>query len=972
MESGPISGWRVETKLGEGGTSKVYAAWTPEGEKVAVKVLSDPGQRPLLEHEAKLLVRLRHPAIAPVLGYAKDSGHIFGQDRGPCFWMEYVEGEDLLSAAGRSRDPGKIQNWLCEALEALDFLHSQGVLHGDLSPGNLRVDSKGGLRLIDFGTASLAGSNAASRAATVLYLAPERIGGKNGPACDLFSLGTLFYEALAGVHPRAGCRSLSEMVRKPARSVLDVRPDLATSHALLARAVDRMILADPAARFSEAREVLEALRGGRPEPSRVPAFHPVWMFGASEALETVGRAVETIGKRSRFFALHGVTGVGKKRFLREIGFQCALAGRTVREILPGRFKKGVEELPGASGAVFFRSLEDVPAGDLAGLLRVTRKSAPDKDVLVIWEWNDDGLKEDARRVLEGFASHPDIEEVLLRNLSEADARELVLSALPGAPAAEAEKTAATLHRMTGGNPLMLLESLRLDSAPSDFHAVLKIRIRESTALERRLLELLAAAPGPVEADPLFQALGGDALDAVVALDRLSSRGLVALEADTGRYRLGMAGLREAVLEDLPGDDQLDRHRDWWRALSGEGEASPARLHHALALGDADFAARSAHGVVERLWRSKRCEEALKLADGALSLVRRIPDDVETSRLLRLKVNLLNELGRFGETLPLCEEIRGLAAADEPAALKTVKYWLITGLGHQNLGDHGEAEKRFRRCLEECGRLGDQVPRTYAMRCHSLIGMEALRRDDLREAGRQFAEGLAFEEFRGWRRAEICRNLAVVRHAEGDVENALNLLEEARRLYADEANGEGVYATWLQEGNLALERGDFEACARAYAEAEAVAAAREDDLFLASVWNNEGILERHRGDLARSLDRLQKALEVFRPLGNWGDLAESLKQNAITEVQVGRFESAERRLAEIRALVARLPQAAEKAREVEEALREFRGGEGLPEADAAAKARLRALYDRLPKALQVSFEDRFDFKKWIRHQGKDAP
>jgi hypothetical protein len=156
------------------------------------------------------------------------------------------------------------------------------------------------------------------------------------------------------------------------------------------------------------------------------------------------------GKR-RLFALHGVTGVGKKRFLREIGFQCALAGRTVREIPPGRFKKGVEELPGAGGAVFFRSLENVPAGDLAGLLRVTRKSAPEKDALVIWEWNDDGLKEGSRRVLEGFSSHPDIEEVPLRNLSEADARELVLSALPGAPAAEAEKTA---RLFTGqGNPL---------------------------------------------------------------------------------------------------------------------------------------------------------------------------------------------------------------------------------------------------------------------------------------------------------------------------------------------------------------------------------------------------------------------------------------------------------------------------------------------------------------------------------------
>jgi tetratricopeptide (TPR) repeat protein len=877
--------------------------------------------------------------------------------------MEFVEGDDLIAAAERiGRDPENLKVWLFQALEALAYLHSQDVLHGDLSPGNLRVTGGRTLKIIDFGMASFGREASVGRAATLFYLAPERVAGRNGPACDLFSLGTLFYEALAGVHPRAGCRSLSEMVRKPARPLQDARADLAANQSLLARTIDRMILADPAARFSTAEEVLETLRGGRPEAPRAPVFHPARMFGAEHVQEAVGRAVETMGERSRLFALHGATGVGKKRFLREIGFQCALTGRPVLEIPPGQFKKAVEELSGARGAVFFRSLESVPMADLASLVRVSRKVLPEKGALVIWEWNEDGLKEDARRVLENFAAHPDVEEARLGNLSEPDTRELVLSAVPGASPEKAAKMAASLHRLTGGNPLMLLESLHLDSAPAEFQGVLKARLREATVLERRLLELLATASGPAEVDPLFQALGGDALEAVVSLDRLSARGLVALEADTGRYRLAIAGLGEAVLDGMTREERLARHRAWFEALH---ETGPERLHHALALGDASFAARWAHPVAEKLRLSRHPQEALRFADAAIALVRAIPDDVETSKLLRLKVNLLNELGRFGETLGLCEEIRTLAAADEPRALKTVKYWLITGLGHQNLGRHDEAEKRFRRCLEECERLGDEVPLTYGMRCRSLIGMEALRRGDLQEAASQFGAGLAYEEFRGWRRAEICRNLAVVRHKEGDAAGAAALLEEARRLYAEEANEEGVYAAWLQDGNLSLERENFGASARAYAEAESIAAARKDDLLLASVWNNQGILERRRGELARSLDRLQRALAVFRPLGNWIDLAESLKQNAITESMVGRFGEAESKIGEIRRLADRLPQADSKAQEAEAVLRECRDGTGAPEETAeAARSRLQSLYARLPKPLQVSFEDRHDYKRWM--------
>jgi len=965
--------WHLEHALGEGSTGQVWLAKSPEGTRVAVKLLPSRELFSVWEHEVGLLMRMRHPAIASILGCVRDSSEIFGKDSGPCFWMEYVAGDDLLTAAQRyDRDPVLLKDWLVQGLQALAYLHSQNVLHGDLSPGNLRIADQG-LKLIDFGTASLSGSNRASRAATLLYLAPERISGKNSPACDLFSLGTLFYEALSGVHPRAGCRSLSEMVRKPALPLSEVRADLAKSDPVLARTIDRMILTDPSQRFSDAGEVLESLSGRSPDTRSSRVFHPITMFGTTTLIEKITEALEGLESRSRLFVLHGATGVGKKRFLRETGFQCALAGHAVKEWEASRFRQGIESLTASKGAHFFRSLEDVPASDLSLLLKVDRKRIPSAGVMIVWEWNDDGVNAESRRILEIIAARPDVTELKLENLTADDTRDLVRAALSGSKEAEIDELAARLYRSTGGNPRLLLERLQSPSAV-DFRDVLRGRLKELSDLERNVLQFLATASGPVEADALFRVVGGEVLETVLALDRLSGRGLVALETENGRYRLGISGLKEAVLENLSEAQSVALHRAWWESFAPGGEGNQERLHHALALGDARYVADWAHPVIESLWKQRKAEAALSLTDKALPIVKNIPNEVEVSKLLRMKVNLLNELGRYAETLALCEEILRMRAADEPFELKTVKYWLITGLGNQNVGRPEEAERRFRKCLEECDRFEPKVPRSYAMRCHSLIGMEALRRGDLTEARAQFEAGLSFSDYRGWRRAEICRNLAAVTHQEKDTAGALALLAEARALYAEESNREGVYATWLQEGNLGLEREDFASAAKAYAEAEAIAKSLGDDLLLASVWNNQGILERRRGDLAASLESLQKALAVFRPLGNWVDLAESLKQNALTEISVGRFEEADAKIAEIRNLASRLSQAKEKADEAQEMLLYYRDGMGLKAADESAKQALLSVYARLPKALKIRFEERFDYKKWILNQssqGKDG-
>src|SRR5262249_26863686 len=155
-------------------------------------LLSAEADTKLLEREAELLMRLKHAGLAGIRGYLKNSSEIFGQDRGPCFWMEFVDGPDLVAAARAATEARDrtVLRWFVQSLEALDYLHRENGVHGGLTSQNLRIGADGNLKLIDFGFASI-GRAEIPPDGTLLYMAPERFQGLKDEAGDLFSLGTV-------------------------------------------------------------------------------------------------------------------------------------------------------------------------------------------------------------------------------------------------------------------------------------------------------------------------------------------------------------------------------------------------------------------------------------------------------------------------------------------------------------------------------------------------------------------------------------------------------------------------------------------------------------------------------------------------------------------------------------------------------------------------------------------------------------
>ncbi len=1010
-----MDGWQVIKKLGEGGSGAVYLVRTPEGKAVALKILtvSQSHQRSLFEKEASLLMRLRHPAIASVLGFLADSREIFGDNRGPCFWMELVEGQDLFKAASEASDR-QIFEWFGQALEALRYLHAQGVLHGDLSPGNVRIDAVGRLKLLDFGFASVMGADGGPRAGTVLYLAPERISGRATPASDLFSLGTLFYEALAGEHPRASCRSLREMTTREAKPLLQVVPRLAAEHAIGARVIDRMIRASAAERFPGAAEALAALDGAKADEavSKAPSgrYHARTFFGAEEFFVTVEHAISALPERSEFFAVHGPTGVGKTRFLREALFQCAFAGLPVREYSANDFLRGLREATAPTGEArvwVFHSLDQVRVEDLAPLARLRRSSFAAFGSLVFFEWNDDRLHEDARRLLQAMPLANSLQEIPLANLSPEQTKALLSGALGEEATGDVFDVA---WEKAAGNPLMLIEFVevlrskgfaakrhlsqeskrsldRLDS----MQEILKQRVSALEPKEREVLLLLAVAHFPSGLEELLLASGnlfGVPPDEAVfqilpLLESLKELGLVRLDEGMGRYGLGFSSLEPAILGGVSGERLRDLHRVWFEALGSERSAQ--KIHHALELDEKEAVVQGAREAVEFLWKHGRPDEALGLLRRAFKAVSENPE--ETSRLLRIQVNILNDLGRYEEALQTLEKIFALKANDEPLSVKTLKYWLIQGLIRQNLGQSVEAERLFGKALKEAKDFDGPEIEPYLVKIHSALGLHYLNAGKLSQAKASLEEGLRIHTAKDHRRAEICRYLAVVLSKEGNAAEADRLLDEAKALYQADRFFSGEFAVWLEKGNLAVHRGDADLAEEQYGEAEKIAQSHKDDLMLALLWHNRGVLARKKGDLAIALAQFERALEVLRPLGHVGDLVDGLLEHVVTEAEVGRFARASQEIREMRRFEEALPSVREKIEEAENFLREYRDGDYLPlkekpgtaswNVEAALRESVRAaedpqfirktlskIYDGLPASLQVSFIDRADYKQWI--------
>lgn len=201
----------VGEMIGHGGMGAVFKVRQPKLERdVALKVLhrslaADPAFAERFHREARALAKLNHPNIVTV--------HDFGQQGGWYFLlMEFVDGVNLRQAMRTKRfTPEQALEIVPKVCEALQYAHGEGVLHRDIKPENLLLDSKGRVKIADFGIAKLGQTDgeeisltlSGARLGTMAYMAPEQIEhpGEVDHRADIYSLGVVFYEMLTGELP---------------------------------------------------------------------------------------------------------------------------------------------------------------------------------------------------------------------------------------------------------------------------------------------------------------------------------------------------------------------------------------------------------------------------------------------------------------------------------------------------------------------------------------------------------------------------------------------------------------------------------------------------------------------------------------------------------------------------------------------------------------------------------------------------
>jgi len=193
--------------IARGGMGEVWRAEDTElGRPVAIKTLlpalsGDPGFAQRFRTEVRAMAVLSDPAIVEIQDFGSSDGIDY-------IVMRYVEGESLRSLMSREGPlaPDRAMSLIAQAAAALHLAHEQGIVHRDVKPSNLMVRPDGRVVLTDFGIARMVDTTRMTEAGSVLgtvtYLAPEQITGDPvSPATDVYALGVVAYECLAGVPP---------------------------------------------------------------------------------------------------------------------------------------------------------------------------------------------------------------------------------------------------------------------------------------------------------------------------------------------------------------------------------------------------------------------------------------------------------------------------------------------------------------------------------------------------------------------------------------------------------------------------------------------------------------------------------------------------------------------------------------------------------------------------------------------------
>ena len=337
--------YRVTDQLGTGAIGTVYRVYDRlTGQYVALKQVGMPGDeraftasqtlddpRLTLANEFKVLATLRHPNIISVLDYG------FDDLQRPYLTMELVEPARPLLDVAREADFNARIGLLLDILRGLTYLHRHSIVHSDLKPGNILVDSGGHAKILDFGLA-MEREVTNNMRGTLAYMAPEVMRGDSvTEATDLYAVGVIAYEFFVGKRPVMSSdfgQFVIETIQKP----VDMEPLRRRGVApALISVIERLLAKNPHDRYQDAASASSALAHSagidapfEDENLRESFLRAAPLVGRSRELRLLENALhEAVSGEGSAWLVSGELGVGKSRLMDELRARALVNGAYV-------------------------------------------------------------------------------------------------------------------------------------------------------------------------------------------------------------------------------------------------------------------------------------------------------------------------------------------------------------------------------------------------------------------------------------------------------------------------------------------------------------------------------------------------------------------------------------------------------------------------------------------------------------------
>ncbi|MGD2095141.1 MAG: serine/threonine-protein kinase, partial [Phycisphaerales bacterium] len=263
----PLEGYTIQRAAGRGGFGEVYYAVSDSGREVALKAVQNYEQIEL--RGISQCMNLKSPHLVTVFDVK------YNDRREPFVLMEYISGpslRDLLLESPNGLGVQKAAFFLREIAKGLSYLHECGIVHRDLKPSNIFYEN-GYVKVGDYGLAKAISASRHSgqtiTVGTVHYMAPEIGAGSYNRSIDIYALGVLLYEMLAGEVPYSGS-SPAEILMKHMTGT----PELDKIEEPFAHVIKKALAKDPAERYETVQEMVEDLYGSENIRNSVSHFSP--------------------------------------------------------------------------------------------------------------------------------------------------------------------------------------------------------------------------------------------------------------------------------------------------------------------------------------------------------------------------------------------------------------------------------------------------------------------------------------------------------------------------------------------------------------------------------------------------------------------------------------------------------------------------------------------------------------------------